>query len=472
MASLEEVASWDTAQLPFLTALSYSSDGTRLASGGDKSIRIWDVASGVATDLVDIVDNGAYINSISLSLGGTCLATAHMDDTIRIWDIKSGEELQTLRVPGERAAATSEPPSQRIRFDGIQVALSPDGALLASAMYDGIIRYWDVPSGEELIHLQGHVDVKNTTSRLTSAFCSIAFSPDGTRLATGGSDKIARIWDTTSGEELRTLIGHDNPVKWVAFSPDSTRLLSSTNLGLRQDDTRLWDAVSGEQILILNGGGGATAYSPDGTRLATSAYDNSIRIYNTRSRSQLGQERRQALNLAQQLSPLVESWMKIANGDSEVALALLDRESKNRSIEEATALSNLVLASLSSQIRIEKFYRDIETWWDNAEKLNDGIWDEVTSKNKDVVAAILDEALRGMQRACELTHFEDSVILDTLARVHYEMGELDKAILWQREAIKFIDGALEFREQFTETLTDYEAQRSEAAKSTEPAVSP
>ena len=100
MASLEEVASWDTAQLPFLTALSYSSDGTRLASGGDKSIRIWDVASGVATDLVDIVDNGAYINSISLSLGGTCLATAHMDDTIRIWDIKSGEELQTLRVPG------------------------------------------------------------------------------------------------------------------------------------------------------------------------------------------------------------------------------------------------------------------------------------------------------------------------------------------------------------------------------------
>jgi hypothetical protein len=52
------------------------------------------------------------------------------------------------------------------------------------------------------------------------------------------------------------------------------------------------------------------------------------------------------------------------------------------------------------------------------------------------------------------------------------MGELDKAILWQREAVKFIDGHLTFREQITQTLADYEAQRSEAAKSTEPAVSP
>jgi WD40 repeat protein len=111
----------------------------------------------------------------------------------------------------------------------------------------------------------------------TTKVLDVAFSPDGTRLATGCSDKTARVWDAASGQQLLT-VRHDEKVTAVAFSPDGTRLATgSAGWSAR---ARVWDAASGQQLLDVRRHQlvMAVAFSPDGTRLATASSDESARL--------------------------------------------------------------------------------------------------------------------------------------------------------------------------------------------------
>ncbi len=78
---------------------------------------------------------------------------------------------------------------------------------------------------------------------------SVAFSPDGTRIASGSTDKTVRLWDAASGDLLETLTGHEGTVSSVVFSPDGTRIVS----GSVDQTVRLWDTASGELLATLTG---------------------------------------------------------------------------------------------------------------------------------------------------------------------------------------------------------------------------
>jgi WD40 repeat protein len=150
----------------------------------------------------------------------------------------------------------------------VSVAWSPDGKRLATGSEDQTAKVWDAVSGQGVLTLKGHIE----------AVTSVAWSPDGKRLATGSLDQTAKVWDAASGHELLTLKGHTSRVVSVAWSPDGKRLAT----GSWDFTAKEWDAASGHELLTLKGHNdraNGVAWSPDGKRLATGSYDKTVQIY-------------------------------------------------------------------------------------------------------------------------------------------------------------------------------------------------
>ncbi|MEV3925864.1 NB-ARC domain-containing protein, partial [Actinomadura coerulea] len=109
---------------------------------------------------------------------------------------------------------------------------------------------------------------------------AVAFSPNGARVLTGSTDGTARIWDTVTGRQLLELRGHTGWVRGVAFSPDGSRALTGSD----DHRARIWDTATGRQLLELTGHTGwvwGVAFSPNGARVLTGSADGTARIWDT-----------------------------------------------------------------------------------------------------------------------------------------------------------------------------------------------
>jgi WD40 repeat protein len=165
------------------------------------------------------------------------------------------------------------------------VAFSPDGRTLASGSDDTNVKLWDATSGQELRTLSGHM------GRVES----VAFSPDGRWIASGAStfneSSVVKLWDAVSGRELRTLTGHARLVlganpSVVAFSPDSSVLAS----GGWDGAIYLWDVSSGRELRTLAGPKGrvnSLAFSPDGRTFASGSDDVEIKLWDVTNGQEL-----------------------------------------------------------------------------------------------------------------------------------------------------------------------------------------
>ncbi len=229
-----------------------SADGTILASGGSRMIEnraqpelvFWDVASGQMRRQLDGHDH--YINAIAFSADGKTLATAEVA-TIHLWDIGTGKELRRI---------------ENASFNGKGLAFSPDGKTLSSTCggNESVVRLWDVATGKPRL-AGGHDGTIQT----------VAFSPDGKMVATGtciGHDyRSIRVWESATGKLVRKFEGHTFGITKVLFKPDGKELLSASTDGT----LRLWDVTSGREIRTYSVGGGAEvrgmALSPDCKKL-------------------------------------------------------------------------------------------------------------------------------------------------------------------------------------------------------------
>ena len=195
-----------------------SRDGQWLAIAGQGKAQVWEVQKGLAVCTID--DTPKDSSNLQLGPDGKQLVVVTFRGEAKSWSVPEGRVLWTTRFSD---------------FGLSSVCWSPDGKRLAVAgtplrFFNGDVRILDAESGHEVVTpLTGH-------SRFV---VSTAFSPDGTRLATGSYDKTVKIWDVASGQEVLTLKGHTAEVVSVGFSLDGRRLISSDSLGT----VRTWDAT-------------------------------------------------------------------------------------------------------------------------------------------------------------------------------------------------------------------------------------
>jgi WD40 repeat protein len=266
------------APLGAITGVAWSPDGTALALGlwclddardvvmggetFDESragrVEIWNVAKGTLRR--SLLGHHSFVNGVAWSADGRMLASAGSDRVVLIRDAATGNLLH--RLEGHKGQVMS-------------VAFSPTTDLLASAgqgplhrgnsrtLADlGEVKLWDVKSGREKFALAGH----------PQGVLAIAFSPDGTVLASASRDRTVKLWDTRTGELRRTLFGHTDDVQAVAFSSAGSLLATAG----ADRGVRLWNWAEGKPLTVLRGHTltiRALAYHPDGRRLASLAYD-------------------------------------------------------------------------------------------------------------------------------------------------------------------------------------------------------
>ncbi len=239
----------------WVTSVAFSPDGSLALSGSaDKTLKLWDVASG--RELRSFAGHTEGVSSVAFSPDGGLALSGSFDNTLRLWDVASGRELRTFA--GHTSAVTS-------------VAFSPDGRLALSGSYDNTLKLWDVASGRELRTFAGH----------TGWVSSVAFSPDG-RLARSSDDNTLKLWDVASGRELRTFAGGSQ----VAFSPDGKMALS------RSDDNtlKLWDEASGRELRTFTGHTSlvsSVAFSSDNRLALSGSYDNTLKLWDVASGREL-----------------------------------------------------------------------------------------------------------------------------------------------------------------------------------------
>jgi WD40 repeat protein len=268
----------------------YSPDGTRVAVGDrDGTLRVWDTHTGGVAGTVK--GHQDQINTVEFSSDSARILTASDDKTAAVWDAATLKPIARVHhadavngaafSPDHKTFATasndhsvrvwSATGDRLLSLDGHTsgvnaVAYSPDGSQLATVSDDENVVLWDATSGRRESNLPGQGPITE-----------VHYDPSGTRIVT--TDIAATVWSATPQRRAQRLVGHEGIVVAAQISPDGSTVATS---GL-DHTVRLWDRATGKQRSSLELGGTTVtclAFSPDSSRLATGD-DRGLRVWDT-----------------------------------------------------------------------------------------------------------------------------------------------------------------------------------------------
>ena len=269
-------------------SLAWSPNSSKIATASYGNIKLWNIDSGTILDTLQ--GHSSYVWGVSWSPDGNKIASASQDGTVRLWNSSTNENIATFNTgwafcvawspDGERLVSGNSSDNIRIwdtnvdtlvssysldeesSFPGtICIGWSNNANTIAAGYWSGTILILDSESGSILIVLNGYTSARSDVNGL-------AWSPDGKILATAHQDGKIRLWNSTTGEQINTLIGHTSWVRGVAWSPDGTMIATtSEDRGLF-----IWHAETGKLLASRKKHTRpvwSVAWSPDGNKIAT-----------------------------------------------------------------------------------------------------------------------------------------------------------------------------------------------------------
>ncbi len=245
--------------------ISFSHDGKRLALAGNYGILIYDIQRSrkdvqVSYKPIKLREHQGRGWRVAFSPDGKIIASVNATGTLYLWDAKTEKLLRTIEEEPKYSSfgCIAFSPDGRIIATGGSKVITKDGPArkgivnnvsitMDGWIRDGIVRLWDTQTGEHIRTLTGQAEKVN----------SVAFSPDGTTIAAGdsltltadsqGRNATVHLWDAKTGKLLRTLKGHRYHIQSVAFGPDGKLIASGGN----HDPIRLWNVNTGQQVRTL-----------------------------------------------------------------------------------------------------------------------------------------------------------------------------------------------------------------------------
>ncbi len=223
----------------------------------------------------------ALVVGLMLSTVGFVQASRQRDraETARVAEVKQRELADRLRDLAIEAEQEAKRQAMRVRSHSILVsaAAAPD-PLLKALLLDEIAEVRELPGRLSIAHDAASTPLPIRIFRgHEGPVKSAVFSPDGTRIVSGGSDGV-RIWNIDGGETLHTHGGHEDWVQTAVFSPDGTRILTASD----DRTARLWRVDGSGEPVVLSGHlryVTTAAFSPDGDRVVTASLDGTARVW-------------------------------------------------------------------------------------------------------------------------------------------------------------------------------------------------